>query len=147
MNESHTSFTCCRFIQLPVYRVSFELTCGQTLGTVLLYEPVLPLALSYEWFYTADEKQLQCPRSPGPYCHKTYRRRFMQEKCAAGRNVIAWEIFKIRIPCNRPTKELIVLFWVIRKCMGQVEVLRMHARWHKKLPLSEVGIVDRFHKN
>jgi hypothetical protein len=52
----------------------------------------------------------------------------MQEKSTAGRKVIASEIFKVRILCKRPTKELIVLFWLIPKCMGQAEVLKMYQR-------------------
>ena len=52
----------------------------------------------------------------------------MQEKSTAGGKVIASEIFKVRIPCKRSRKELIVLFWLIPKRMGQVEVLKMYQR-------------------
>jgi hypothetical protein len=52
----------------------------------------------------------------------------MQEKSTAGLKVIASEIFKVQIACKWLTKELKVLFRLIPKCMGQVEVLKMYQR-------------------
>jgi hypothetical protein len=83
---------------------------------------MLLLALSYE----------------NPYCHKTYRR-FMKEQATVGqmeghcfRNLrfkspvrTLLQKSKVQISCKQLTKELTVLFWLIPKCMGQAEVLKM----------------------
>jgi hypothetical protein len=50
----------------------------------------------------------------------------MQEKSTARQKVIASEIFKVQISCNRPTKELTLLFGLRPKCMVQDEFLKMY---------------------
>jgi hypothetical protein len=66
------------------------------------------------WFDAVDIKQMKAKCS-------THARRFatviklttmgiIEENVSAERKVIAPGIFKVRIPCERPTKELIVCF-------------------------------------